>query len=88
MNNDYGNTLLKHCGEPEIPSPAVRTTITDAICAGELTQEIESLRRQNAALEEANKALGYRVVALTNELRERDQKIIDLHEPLAGREFE
>ena len=57
MTHDIGNTLLKHCGEPEIPSPAVRTTITDAICAGELTQEIESLRRQNAALEEANQAL-------------------------------
>ena len=43
MTNDHGNTLLKHCGEPEIPSPAVRTILTDAICAGELTQEIEAL---------------------------------------------
>ncbi len=55
MSHDIGNTLLKHCGEPEIPSPAVRTILTDAICAGELTQEVEALRLQNEALEEANK---------------------------------
>ena len=81
MNNDYGNTLLKHCGEPEIPSPAVRTTITDAICAGELTQEIESLRRQNAALEEANQALA-------NERDRYRSQCHRLEDRLAGREYE
>ena len=81
MNNDYGNTLLKHCGEPETPSPAVRTTITDAICAGELTQEIESLRRQNAALEEANQALA-------NERDRYRSQCHRLEDRLAGREYE
>jgi len=81
MTHDIGNTLLKHCGEPEIPSPAVRTILTDAICAGELTQEIESLRRQNAALEEANQALARRGVFLESENRE-------LRDRLSGREYE
>ena len=81
MTHDIGNTLLKHCGEPEIPSPAVRTTITDAICAGELTQEIESLRRQNAALEEANQALA-------NERDRYRSQCHRLEDRLAGREYE
>ena len=81
MTHDIGNTLLKHCGEPEIPSPAVRTILTDAICAGELTQEIESLRRQNAALEEANQALA------NGRDRYRSQ-CHRLEDRLAGREYE
>ena len=81
MTHDIGNTLLKHCGEPEIPSPAVRTTITDAICAGELTQEIESLRRQNAALEEANQALANERDCYRNQCHR-------LEDRLAGREYE
>lgn len=81
MSHDIGNTLLKHCGEPEIPSPAVRAIPTDAVCAGELTQEIEALRRQNAALEEANQALAKRGAFLEHENRE-------LRDRLSGREFE
>ena len=81
MTHDIGNTLLKHCGEPEIPSPAVRAIRTDAVCVGELTQEIESLRRQNAALEEANQALARRGVFLESENRE-------LRDRLSGREYE
>ena len=81
MTHDIGNTLLKHCGEPEIPSPAVLAIRTDAVCVGELTQEIESLRRQNAALEEANQALARRGVFLESENRE-------LRDRLSGREYE
>ncbi len=81
MNNDYGNTLLKHCGEPEMPTPAVRAILPDAVCAGELTQEIESLRRQNAALEEANQSLAKRGAFLEHENRE-------LRDRLSGREYE
>ena len=81
MTHDIGNTLLKHWGEPEIPSPAVRTTITGAIFAGELTQEIESLRRQNAALEEANQALA-------NERDRYRSQCHRLEDRLAGREYE
>ena len=81
MTHDIGNTLLKHCGEPEIPSPAVRTTITDAICAGELTQEIESLRKQIEALEDHNANQARTIKSLELENRElRDSK--------AGRCFE
>lgn len=81
MSHDIGNTLLKHCGEPEIPSPAVRTILTDAICAGELTQEVEALRWQNEALEEANKRV----------CDERDlykSLCHQLEARLAGREFD
>lgn len=81
MNNDIGNTLLKHCGEPDIPKPAVRAILTDAICAGQLAQENDLLRKQNAALEEANQALAKRGVYLENENRE-------LRERLIGREFD
>lgn len=81
MNNDYGNTLLKHCGEPEIPSPAVRTILTDAICAGEMAREIEALRQQNAALEEANHALA-------NERDHYRSECRRLEDRLAGRCFE
>jgi len=80
-NHDHGNTLLKHCGEPDMPAPAVRAILTDAVCAGELVRENEALRRQNAALEEANQALAKRGVYLENENRE-------LRERLIGREFD
>lgn len=80
-NHDHGNTLLRHCGEPEMPAPAVRAILTDAVCAGELAREIESLRQQNAALEEANQALAKRGVYLENENRE-------LRDRLIGREFD
>lgn len=81
MNNDIGNTLLKHCGEPDMPAPVVRAILTDAICAGQMAQEIDLLRKQNAALEEANQALAKRGVFLEHENRE-------LRDRLSGREFE
>ena len=64
-----------------MPAPAVRAILTDAVCAGELVREIESLRQQNAALEEANQALAKRGVYLENENRE-------LRDRLIGREFD
>lgn len=87
MNRETDNALLLHGGSEDIdiPYPALTALVADAM---DTTSEIESLRNQNAALEEANQALANRVVYLSNELRERDQKIIDLHERLAGREFE
>ena len=81
MTNDHGNTLLKLCGEPEMPDQAVRAIITDAMCAGELTQEIESLRRQNAALEEHNQALAKERDFYRGECRKYEDR-------LNGREFE
>ena len=51
MNNDIGNTLLKHCGEPDMPAPVVRAILTDAVCVGELTLENEALKQQNAAFQ-------------------------------------
>jgi len=80
-NNDHGNTLLKHCGEPEMPDLAVRAILTDAVCVGELMRENEALKQQNAALEEANQALAKRGVYLENENRE-------LRDRLIGREFD
>lgn len=81
MNNDYGNTLLKHCGEPEIPSPAVRAILTDAVCVGELTRENEALRKQNAELEEHNQALAKERDYYKQQARDRDER-------LAGRRYE
>lgn len=80
-NHDHGNTLLRHCGEPEMPAPPSRQTAWGSFCAGELVREIESLRQQNAALEEANQALAKRGVYLENENRE-------LRDRLIGREFD
>ena len=81
MSHDIGNTLLKHCGEPEIPYPAVRTILTDAICAGELTQEVEALRLQNEALEEHNANQAREIDSLKLEVRE-------LRDRLQGRIYE
>ena len=83
MSREIDNALLTHGGteDIDIPAPAVRAILTDAVCAGELTQEIESLRRQNAALEEANQALARRGVFLESENRE-------LRDRLSGREYE
>jgi len=83
MSREIDNALLTHGGteDIDIPAPAVRATITDAICAGELTQEIESLRRQIEALEEHNANQARTIKSLELENRElRDSK--------AGRCFE
>jgi cell shape-determining protein MreC len=81
MNNDYGNTLLKHCGEPEMPTPAVRAILPDAVCVGELTRENEALRKQNAELEEHNQSLA-------NERDRYRSQCHRLEDRLAGREYE
>lgn len=81
MNNDIGNTLLKNCGEPDMPATVVRAMLTDAICVGDLTRENEALKQQNAALEEANQALAKRGVYLEHENRE-------LRDRLSGREYD
>jgi len=80
-NHDHGNTLLKHCGEPEMPAPAVRAILTDAVCAGELVRQNAALRRQNAALEEANQSLANERDYYKQQARDRDER-------LAGRCFE
>ena len=83
MSREIDNALLTHGGteDIDIPAPVVRAILTDAVCAGELVREIESLRQQNAALEEANQALAKRGVYLENENRE-------LRDRLIGREFD
>ena len=50
MSREIDNALLTHGGteDIDIPAPAARAILTDAICAGELTQEIEALKKQNA----------------------------------------
>lgn len=83
MNREIDNALLVHGGteDIDIPAPAVRAILTDAVCSGELVREIESLRQQNAALEEANHALAKRGAFLEHENRE-------LRDRLSGRCFE
>ena len=45
MNREIDNALLVHGGteDIDIPAPAVRAILTDAVCSGELVREIESL---------------------------------------------
>lgn len=87
MTRETDNALLLHGGteDIDIPHPALTALVADAM---DTTSEIESLRNQNAALEEANQALANRVVYLSNELREKDTKLMELTERLNGREFE
>jgi len=83
MSREIDNALLTHGGteDIDIPAPAVRAILTDAVCAGELTQEIESLRKQIEALEEHNANQARTIKSLELENRElRDSK--------AGRCFE
>lgn len=57
MNNDIGNTLLKCCGEPEMPDihgAALQSIINDAY-KPDCDDRYEALQRQVEALEEANK---------------------------------
>ena len=83
MNREIDNALLVHGGteDIDIPAPDVRAILTDAVCAGELAREIESLRRQNAALEEANQSLANERDYYKQQARDRDER-------LAGRCFE
>ena len=80
MTRETDNALLLHGGSEDIdlPYPALTALVADAMST---TSEIESLRNQNAALEEANQALARRVISLSNEVRE-------LKNRLDGREFE
>ena len=83
MSREIDNALLTHGGteDIDIPAPAVRAILTDAVCVSELTRENEALKKQNAALEEANHALAKRGAFLEHENRE-------LRDRLSGREFE
>lgn len=80
MNRETDNALLLHGGteDIDIPHPALTALVADAM---DTTSEIESLRNQNAALEEANQALAKRGAFLEHENRE-------LRDRLSGREFE
>ena len=77
MSREIDNALLTHGGteDIDIPAPAARAILTDAICAGELTQEIEALRKQNAALEEANQALAKERDYYKQQARDRDERL-------------
>lgn len=83
MTNDIGNTLLKRCGEPEmpdIPGAALQSIINDAL-KPDCDDRYEALQRQVEALEEANKRV----------CDERDFYMGQCHAyeaRLAGREFE
>jgi len=71
MTNDIGNTLLKCCGEPEMP---------DIIDGKLLPQEHAKQCASCAALEEHNANQAREIDALKFEIRE-------LRERLNGREF-
>lgn len=83
MNREIDNALLVHGGteDIDIPAPAVRAILTDAVCVSELTRENEALRLQNAALEEANQSLA-------NERDRYRSQCHRLEDRLAGREYE
>ena len=83
MSREIDNALLTHGGteDIDIPAPAVRAILTDAVCVSELTRENEALKKQNAALEEANHALA-------NERDHYRSECRRLEDRLAGRCFE
>ena len=83
MSREIDNALLTHGGteDIDIPAPAVRAILTDAVCSGELARENEALKKQNAALEEANQALA-------NERDRYRSQCHRLEDRLAGREYE
>ena len=72
MNNDYGNTLLKHCGEPEMP-PTIDSDL--------LPQEHQAQCASCAALEEHNANQAREIDSLKLEVRE-------LRDRLQGRIYE
>lgn len=81
MTHHIDNALLLHGEQDEMPTPAIRAILTDAVCLGELMRENEALRAQKAALEEANQRV----------CDERDTYKSLCHQieaRLAGREFE
>ena len=80
MNRETDNALLLHGGteDIDIPHPALTALVADAMGT---TSEIESLRNQNAALEEANQALA-------NERDNYRNQCHRLEDRLAGREYE
>jgi len=83
MSREIDNALLTHGGteDIDIPAPAVRAILTDAVCTGELVREVDALKKQNAALEEANQALANERDYYKQQARDRDER-------LAGRCFE
>ena len=83
MSREIDNALLTHGGteDIDIPAPSVRAILTDAVCAGEIARENEALRKQNAALEEANQSLAKERDYYKQQARDRDER-------LAGRCFE
>lgn len=83
MNREIDNALLVHGGteDIDIPAPAVRAILTDAVCVSELTRENEALRKQNAELEEHNQALAKERDYYKQQARDRDER-------LAGRCYE
>lgn len=83
MNREIDNALLVHGGteDIDIPAPAVRAILTDAVCVSELTRENEALRKQNAELEERNQALAKERDYYKQQARDRDER-------LAGRCYE
>ena len=83
MNREIDNALLVHGGteDIDIPAPAVRAILTDAVCVSELTRENEALRKQNAELEEHNQALANERDYYKQQARDRDER-------LAGRCYE
>ena len=83
MTREIDNALLTHGGteDIDIPAPAVRATLTDAVCAGKLAREVDALKKQIEALEEHNANQARTIKSLELENRElRDSK--------AGRCFE
>lgn len=59
MTQDIGNTLLKHCGEPdmpEIPGAALQSIINDTL-KPDCDDRYALLQRQVEALEEHNQSL-------------------------------
>lgn len=83
MTREIDNALLTHGGteDIDIPAPAVRAILTDAVCAGELALEVEALKKQIEALEEANQALANERDYYKQQSRDRDER-------LAGRCYE
>lgn len=80
MTHEIDNALLLHGGSEDIdlPYPALTALVADAM---DTTSEVESLRMQNAALEDANKRV----------CDERDTYKSLCHQleaRLAGRDFE
>ena len=81
MAHHIDNALLLHGGNDDMPTPAIRAILTDAICSGELARGNEMLRAQVSALEEANQSLA-------NERDAYKQRVHDLEERAMGKVYE